>query len=435
MVFSPPRSATPITADPLGDRNAQGDHADARPIGAALPVASQVSAPFAPLGMKAALSPAADEAPAQIPAPPLPVEPAPERVNARVAAARIEAETTSRPVLAPREALVGRSAPTSQPRAQIGVVVAAEKGLPAEFLVAAEGNVMTAYSAAKAAARDATVATPAGVHLIESPAGSPIGRLCNVGYRHLKKLNPELRFVQFLENQARLDPQWIDAALKFMERRPEVAVIEGRQEALIPAGLAPPSGEVQAVGRTFLVRAEAFEGVGGFRGDLFVNETADLCIRLRRRGAHVWRVDDLMCTTPGGDRRAWWRDAVDAGYAYAHGVRLYGGDPERLFLREHARSLAWGAAVPVCVGALGFGAGAFLALSGAVVQGVVAIAAVALFGAALYAARIAVIAIRGGAAKRASWSYATRVIIGQFGEFIGACRFYFSGTDPRRSAP
>lgn len=359
----------------------------------------------------------------------------PESPAAWAPSRRVGAETTSRPVLAPREAQVGRSAPASQPRAQIGVVVAAGKGLPAEFLVAAEGNVMTAYSAPKAAVRDAAVATPAGVHLIESPSGSPIGKLCNVGYRNLKKLNPELRFVQFLEDRARLDPQWIDAALRFMERRPEVAVIEGRREALFPAELVPPSGEVQVVGRTFLVRAEAFEGVGGFRGDLFVNETADLCIRLRRRGAHVWRIDDRMCTTPAGDRRAWWRDAIDAGYAYAHGVRLYGGDPERLFLREHARSLAWGAAVPVCVGGLGFGAGAFLALTGAVLQGVVAIAAAALFGAALYGARIAVIAIRGGAAKRASWSYATRVIIGQFGEFIGACKFYFSGTDPRRSAP
>lgn len=296
----------------------------------------------------------------------------------------------------------------------------------------------TAYSTIRTEGDGAPPATPSGVHLVESPAGSAYGRLCNAGYRHLKKLNADLRFVQFLEEGAKLDPQWVDAALKFMERRPEVAVVEGRGEAPPAAPLAAtvsqPPGEAQAVGRTFLVRAEAFEAAGGFRGDLLVNETADLCIRLRRRGAHVWRIEDRMCMKPAVDKRAWWGDAVSAGYAYAHGMRLHGAEPEQLFFREHARSIMWGAAIPVLIGALGLGAGVFTVLNGTIVDGLIALAATLFLGVAIYAARVAVIAYRHGVAKRASWAYAVRVVAGQFGEFLGACRFYLSGTDPRRSA-
>lgn len=352
----------------------------------------------------------------------------------RAPAPRADAEATSRPVLAPRE-------PQSKQfgaRTQVGVVIASVKRPLAELLVAAEANTMTAYSTLKGEGDQAAAATPSGVHLVESPAGSALGRLCNAGYRHLKKVNPDLRFVQFLEVGAKLDPQWLDAALRFLERRPEVAVVEGRAEAPpsapLSANVSPPPGEAQSAGRTFLVRAEAFEAAGGFRGDLRVNETADLCIRMRRRGVHVWRTDDRMCVRPPIDARAWWKDAINAGYAYAHGVKLHGAEPERLFFREHMRSLAWGAAIPMLIAALGIGAGAFALLNGTLVDGIVALAASFFIGLVIYAARIAVIAAREGVAKRASWAYALRVVLSQFGEFLGACQFYLSGTDPRRSA-
>lgn len=373
----------------------------------------------------------------QIVAPPS----APATIAAPVEAPAVpRAETdsaTSRPVLAPRETQT-RQSPAPSPRAQVGVVVALLRQPDADTLVAAEANTTTAYSAVKADQNAASSPTPAGVHLVESPLGSAYGRLCNAGYRHLKKMNPDLRFVQFLEAGAKLDPQWIDAALRFMERRPEVAVVEGRAEAppLAPlsATVTPPPGEAQTVGKTFLVRAEAFEAAGGFRGDLLVNETADLCIRMRRRGAHVWRIDDRMCVRPAVDRRSWWKDAVAAGYAFAHGVKLHGAQPEQLYVREHIRSLAWGAAVPVFIAALSVGVTLFAIMNGTLVDGLVALAASLALGLFIYGARVAVIAAREGVAKRASWAYGTRVVLGQFGEFLGACRFYLSGTDPRRSA-
>lgn len=355
---------------------------------------------------------------------------------AHSAASPKESDPPSRPVLAPREA--SGTQPTPSLRASIGVVVALKKRPATESLAAAEANTATAYSTVKVDGENTTLATPAGVHLVESPPGSTPGRLSNAGYRHLKRINPDLRFVQFLEAGAKLDPQWIDFALKFMERRPEVAVVEGRGEAppLAPlsAIIAPPPGETQTVGGSFLVRAEAFEAAGGFRGDLQANEIADLCIRMRRRGAHVWRIEERMCVRPPFDNSTWWRDAEGAGYAYAHGYRLHGAPPERLYMKEHLRGIAWGAAVPMFIGALALGAFAFTVVTGSILQAVAVLAGALGLGVAVYGARVAIIAIREGAAKRASWAYGLRVVLGQFGEFFGACRFYLSGIDPRRSA-
>jgi hypothetical protein len=97
------------------------------------------------------------------------------------------------------------------------------------------------------------------------------------------------------------------------------------------------------------VRAEAFEAAGGFRGDAPGVEMEDLCLRLRRRGGHIWRVDHLMLRRDSGLRAFghWWRARRQRGVEYALGANLHGGSPERYRARERSRGMIWGMLVPM----------------------------------------------------------------------------------------
>src|SRR5262249_49999709 len=73
------------------------------------------------------------------------------------------------------------------------------------------------------------------------------------------------------------------------------------------------------------------------------------CLRLRRRGWKVLRIDAEMTRHDAALTRwsQWWRRAERCGYAYALGVSLHGRGPERHFVAERQRVLLWGFLLPV----------------------------------------------------------------------------------------
>ena len=52
-----------------------------------------------------------------------------------------------------------------------------------------------------------------------------------------------------------------------------------------------PAGEVRDCGGIAMMRADAFDGVQGFRVDLIAGEEPELCVRLRQQGWRIWRLD------------------------------------------------------------------------------------------------------------------------------------------------
>lgn len=337
----------------------------------------------------------------------------------------------SRPVLEPREIASARVA-DAQASARSGVVVAAAVRPGPDKLVTARPETPTAFAFARHDTDPAAASPPEGVFVVEATPGSAPGRLLNAGYRHLKKMHPELRYVQFLEEDAALDPLWLETAVRFMERRPEVAVVAGA-DGVAAAAPDKNGAEVQSVGRSFLIRTDAFEAAGGFRGDLVVNETPDLCIRLRRRGAHVWLLPDRMATLAPRSG-TWWSKAAEDGFVQAHGVRLHGGPPERLYVRELIVSVFWGAVLPAIIVTLAAALGALLLARSTWVSAVAAVVLVIAAGFAIYVARAAFVAFRRGPAARSSWIAGAEDTLGHFARVAGAGRFYLSGVDPRRAA-
>ncbi|HXI87139.1 MAG TPA: glycosyltransferase family 2 protein, partial [Parvularculaceae bacterium] len=242
-----------------------------------------------------------------------------------------------------------------------------------------------------------------------------------------------------------LDAGWIDAAVDFMQRRPEVAAIEGHVcerfargsafNAAAERAIEGEDGEIQSVGSTAFMRADAFEAAGGFRGDLPVNETRDLCVRLRRRGEHIWRLDCAMGMRDSnlGNFSDWFAYARRAGYEYAHGAALHGARPERLFLREKSRASFWGAGLPILLALAAVGAWFAVGRLGLPFNALAAAGGVLAAGAFIYLLRIFAIALRRGAGRPSSWAYAFLLTLGHASEAFGAWRYHFGGSRAERA--
>ncbi len=331
------------------------------------------------------------------------------------------------------------------PDPQLGIVItsADPRISPEAAIRSAPAGAVVVFAPVTAMNEAISTARKAGASIVEPGKGPQTsGRALNAGYRQLKKLAPQIQLVQFMDAHCALDPDWTTAAAKFMERRPEVAIIEGRvtqpkgaagsEMALAQQRTLETPGEIVSV-RTnaAFVRAEAFEAAGGFRGDLLSCELDDLCVRQRRRGAHIWRLETgMMMQEPR--RMGWWRRAVLRGFDNAYAMSLHGGPPERRGVGETARAVFWGVALPLAI----LAAALFGALAASMLAPLTPAPFVAAFmliaGFSIYGFRILFSAVRRGPLRFASWREAFGVVCARFAEASGVFRFWFGGDRPAR---
>ncbi|MEL7486584.1 MAG: glycosyltransferase family 2 protein [Pseudomonadota bacterium] len=294
---------------------------------------------------------------------------------------------------------------------------------------------------------EAAIAQRLGADVVRLPsAGANPGRARNAGYRRLKVLNLSLDYVQFVNSSFVLHADWFDEAVDFMNRRSEVAVVDGFVD-IEPAATgviaaigafshANEHGERASCSDNIFVRADAFEAAGGFRGDISANDTADLCIRLRRRGRHVWRADTQMGVAKMRTRKLgdWWRDAKRDGRRYAHGAALHGAAPERYFVLEQARAIIWGGAFPAFIVLCSVFMGLGVYFMSPLVNPVLVAGAVAAVGVFVYTAKVFVIALRHGLFSWTAWRYGAFTTLGHFPEFLGVADYHLNAK-PAASAP
>ncbi|NEX46225.1 glycosyltransferase [Pseudotabrizicola algicola] len=184
-------------------------------------------------------------------------------------------------------------------------------------------------------------------------------RARNAGLLALATAPPE--FVQLIDGDCVLDPSWIGAALAAFARHPDAVVVCGRRRERFPEASPynrmadsewdTPVGQATACGGDALMRYPAVMAVGGYRDDLIAGEEPELCLRLRRAGGTIWRIDAEMTLHDAAllSFGQWWRRMVRAGHAFAQGADLHGAGPERHWVLETRRALMWGVAGPVVV--------------------------------------------------------------------------------------
>ena len=263
-----------------------------------------------------------------------------------------------------------------------------------------------------------------GAEVVQLDMSTPFtaARARNAGFARLREFCPDVEYVQFLDGDCEVAPEWLERATAELDRRPELGVVCGRLRERYPEASIynrlcdiewdTPLGEIKTCGGNSFARAVAVTQIGGFDPGLIAAEDDEFCLRLRRTGWKLFRLQDEMATHDAAMTRArqWWKRSVRCGFAYANGAALHGRGPERHFVREQRRALVWGVVVPAAATALAWPtAGMSLALL------------------TLYPLQLA--RTYRGLGKRVphrghALAYATSCVLGKFPQAVGVAKFY-----------
>lgn len=264
------------------------------------------------------------------------------------------------------------------------------------------------------------IARVTGVEAVELDIRIPFtaARARNEGFKRLRAISRELKYVQFVDGDCELADGWLEKANMFLSGRQEVAAVCGRLREKYPTQSIynmlcdiewdTPVGEAKFCGGIAMMRIDAFESVDGYRPDLIAGEEPELCVRLRTSGWRIWRVAEEMALHDAAMTRfgQWWKRTLRGGYAFAQGAYLHGAPPERHCVREWRSAWFWGLGIPtatLCL-ALWWGTAALLLLL-------------------VYPLQIVRLSIRGGRSPRENWWRGTFLVLGKFPEMIGQVKF------------
>jgi glycosyltransferase involved in cell wall biosynthesis len=175
-----------------------------------------------------------------------------------------------------------------------------------------------------------------GVEVVALDMAIPFtaARARNAGWRKLRDIAPDARFVLFIDGDCEVLPGFVEQAAAVLEQDDGIVAVCGYRRERYPGRSlynrvcdvewrSGPVGECTAFGGDVLIRLSALEGVGGYDEGVIAAEDDELGIRLRENGGRL------------------------CGYAYAQVNAMHGArTPERYFEKEKRRSLMWGAAVP-----------------------------------------------------------------------------------------
>lgn len=262
-----------------------------------------------------------------------------------------------------------------------------------------------------------------GVEVVELDMTVPFtaARARNEGFRRLRAAAPELRFVQFVDGDCEVMPDWMNKAAQFLEEHADVAVVCGRCRERFPDHSIynmlcdiewdTPVGQAKACGGNAMMRADALERAKGFRDGLIAGEEPELCVRFRAAGWKIWRLGEEMVLHDAAITRfgQWWKRAVRGGYACAEGFFMHGAPPERYRAKESRRIWAWGLGVPALAAMLAVWLGPWgLALL------------------LVYPAQVARLALRGTRTRRENWWRALFLVLGKLPEAVGQLKFLYN---------
>jgi GT2 family glycosyltransferase len=200
-----------------------------------------------------------------------------------------------------------------------------------------------------------------GIDVIELDLSQPLSaaRARNAGFEYLTTHYDHLKYVQFLDGDCEIAPEWLTISVAKLESNPDIAIACGRRRELYPQATIynklcdiewnTPVGEAGACGGDFLARSEAFQQVHGFNTTLIAGEEPEMCVRLRQKGWKIFRVDADMSIHDANMHTfgQWWKRSRRGGHAYAEGSWMHGLSPQRHWLKETMRNWIWGLLLPV----------------------------------------------------------------------------------------
>jgi GT2 family glycosyltransferase len=277
-----------------------------------------------------------------------------------------------------------------------------------------------------------------GVEVVALDMSLPFSaaRARNAGFERLSRIDPEVRFVQFLDGDCEIAEGWLERGRRVLEEQPGAAVVFGRRnerfpersiynrladiEWNVPITHGSEDDEAVACGGDAMIRAEALRAVGGYNPSIPAGEEPELCQRLRQAGYSVVRVDAAMTWHDSAMLRfsQWARRQFRTGYGGLDFATRFGRRGEDPFRRQIRSARFWGLVWPLALVVAGSLA---MRLGGAVGGGL----AVAAIGLALPAQALRIAArnrTRTGS-PGAALAYGGLTMIGKFFQMAGQCLY------------
>ena len=259
-----------------------------------------------------------------------------------------------------------------------------------------------------------------------------MSRARNAGWKTLLGQWPETGLVHFVDGDCELIEGWVAAAAEFLAAHPLAAAVCGRRRERFPQKSVfnrlcetewnTPVGEAKSCGGDSLMRRDALEQAGGFNELLIAGEEPELCLRLRRAGWKIWRLDKDMTRHDANILRwsQWWRRNMRGGYGAADVAARTAADPslgEALFggqvlsAQRWVRGIACSLAAAIAAAAAGYwwaGTAIAIAIGGALV---------------LQMARIARGVRRRCPDRRSAMEYGVLTVLAKLPQFLGIRKY------------
>jgi glycosyltransferase involved in cell wall biosynthesis len=173
------------------------------------------------------------------------------------------------------------------------------------------------------------------------------------------------KYIQFIDGDMVLDPDWPALAMAFLDLHPDVAAVSGTLEEantsyvfrVLQLDWNPQEGEVDAFGGAAMYRRDVFDKAGRFPEDVSTGEEPLLCWRIRNRTAHkVWYLAKRMAKHDLayhglGD---YWKRCTTNGRAYIEIASRCWNTSDPLWKPNVIRNFAWAAAYLALIAALIF---------------------------------------------------------------------------------
>lgn len=206
----------------------------------------------------------------------------------------------------------------------------------------------------------AEYARSVGCRVFELDPARPFSatRARNEGFACATEHDPDVPFVQFLDGNCEVFDGWLEQGVDALTNRPDAAIVCGQIREIHPEASVynklrdlesqQAPGVIRTAGGSFMVRAEVFRAVNGFRPDLLAAEDDEFCLRVRELGSKILRLDaqmarhDAVMTSFG----QWGRRVLRAGYAYAQIAALHGDSKDRYFVSHCRKIWLWGLLLP-----------------------------------------------------------------------------------------
>lgn len=242
-------------------------------------------------------------------------------------------------------------------------------------------------------------------------------RARNAGFERIMARPDAPEFVQFVDGDCTLEPGYLTHAAKALAADDRLGLVTGWRAEIHPDASIynemchfewhRPAGEILACGGDMMVRARAFEAVGGFNPEVIAAEDDEFCTRLRKAGHILKRLPIPMTHHDAHMTRfsQWWSRATRTGHGFEQVNDLH---PE-YFVRERRRMWLFGGVLPL------------LGLIGAVLFWPL-LALIGLLYAVSYARTVRGLEADGLARARA-WRHAVYLFLSKFPNIIGAVTY------------